>query len=167
MSKLSTEKLFLINPYNEQHVQMIEDFEKDNNIPTRLSEQLIQLTSTVSKKTYLTQLKEKNEIEENICLVKESKILDLCHLHVEKDIKLGRMNLAPIKEHSKKLIELVNDYAFNVLQVVDLFIEVDEKDKSLLSYLENHNYENLGGDNSKIVFLKEKEEEKSIQRMIV
>ena len=77
------------------------------------------------------------------------------------------MNLAPIKTKEKrKIVSLASDYAFDVLNVEEVFVEVSSEDKSLENYLESHNYENLGDQDGKIIYLKEKEEEKSIQRMI-
>lgn len=166
MSKLSTEKLFLINPYDNKQIEMLKDFEKQNDIEGRISQPLEQLRSSITKEEYFNQKKEKNEIDETICLEKEFKIIDLCLLHIEKDIKIGKISLIPIKEHNKKLLSFVNDYAFNVLNVEEIFIEVDEKDRHLLSFLDNHNYENLGVEKGKILFLKEKQEEERSQRLI-
>ena len=168
MNKLSTERLFVIDPYNEQHRKMLKKFEEENNITRKMSDQLEKLCTSVPKETYLTEKKIKNEIEENLFLEKDSKIMDMCHLHVEKDIKIGRLNLAPIqnKEKARKIIPLVKDYAFNTLNVVEVFIEVFSNDKNLITYLDSHNYENLGEQDGKIIYLKEKEEEKDSQRMI-
>lgn len=168
MNKLSTERLLIVDPYDEQHRKMLRKFEEENNITRKLSDQLEKLCTSVPKETYLAEKKIKNEIEENLFLEKESKIIDMCHLHVEKDIKIGRMNLAPIqnKEKSRKIIPLVKDYAFNTLKVEEIFIEVFSNDKNLIAYLNAHDYENLGEQDGKIIYLREKEEEKDIQRMI-
>ena len=163
---MSAERLFLVDPYNNEHIQLLKDFEEENNIQIRMSDQLEELRSSITAKEYSSQKREKNEIEENICIEKDSKILDICHLHVEKDIKIGRMNLAPVKEHNKKLLSFVKEYAFDVLNIEELFLETDKKDKSIISYLESHGYEDLGDEKGKTIYLIEREEEKRIQRMM-
>ena len=98
---MSTERLLVIDPYNDNHQRMLKDFEEKNDILIRMSEQLGILRSSVPQETYLAEKKLKNEIEENLFLEKDSEIIDMCHLHAEKDIKIGRMNLAPIKAKEK------------------------------------------------------------------
>jgi hypothetical protein len=168
VNELSTERLFVIDPYNEQHRKMLRDFEEKNGLPKKMSDQLGKLCSSVPKEAYLTENKLKNELEENFFLEKENQIIDMCHLHIEKDIKIGRINLAPIKtkERVRKIIPLVNEYAFNLLKLEEIFIEVSPKDENLIHSLDLQNYENLGIQDGKIMYLKEKEEEKNIQRMI-
>ena len=168
MNELSTERLFLLDPYNEEHMNMLKEFEERNGITIKMSEQLEKLRSSMPKETYLNEKKEKNEIEENLFLEKEEKIIDMCHLHVEKDIKLGRLNMAPIKikERTRKLIPYVNNYAFHTLKVAEVFVEVPSSDKALMSYLDSEDYENLGEQDGSIIYLKEREEMKDVQRMI-
>ncbi len=164
---MSTERLFLLDPYNNEHLDMLKEFEQRNSISTRMSEQLEKLRASVPKETYINE-KNKNEIEENLFLEKESKITDMCHLHVEKDIKLARLNMAPIKikEKTRKLISYVCNYAFHTLKVEEVFVEASSEDKALMTYLDSDGYENLGEQDGKIIYLKEKEETKDIQRMI-
>ena len=168
MSKLSTERLFLFDPYNEEHLNMLKDFEIRNDIIPKMSEQIEKLHSSVSKETYLLEKKEKNEIEENLFLEKEAKIIDMCHLHVEKDIRLGHINMAPVKtkERVRKLIPYVNNYAFNTLNVEEIFIETSQEDKSLQSYLDSEGYESLGEQEGKIIYLKEKEELRDVSSIV-
>ena len=53
------------------------------------------------------------------------------------------------------MIRLVEKYAFKILGMEEVFLEVDQRDKTTITYLESR-YENLGEDNEKILFLKEK-----------
>ena len=168
-TKLLRLHLFLLDPYDDEHLKMLKEFEKRNGIPEKMSEDLEKLRLSVSKETYLNQKKEKSEneiIEENLFLEKESKIVDICHLHVEKDIRLARLNMAPIKATERSLISYVSNYAFNTLNVKTIVIETSPQDKSLISYLDSAGYENLGEQDGEILYLKEKEEMKDFQRII-
>ena len=165
---MATERVFLMNPYDENHMRMLKGFEQKNNLGNKLSEQLKTIRLSVSQEEYIAQNREMNEIEDNLFIEKDDQIVDMCHLHIEKDIKIGHINLAPIqkKENVKKMISLACDYAFNTCNVKDVFIEVEKEDKALIHYLDSHNYENLGGEKGHIIFLKEKEENRTL-RMIV
>ena len=147
---------------------MLRKFEEENHLTAELSTELEKINASLPQGTYQKIKKQTNEIEENLFLEKDDKIIDMCHLHIEKDIKLGRLSLIPIqKEKSRKLISLATHYIFTTYNVEEVFLEVSPKDKALMTYLDSKEYENLGSQDNKIIYLKEKEKEKNIQRMVV
>ena len=165
---MSIERLFLLDPYNDKHISMIKDFEKENDLSSKISENIGKIRSSISKENYLNKKKESNEISENLFLEKNLKIIDCCLIQVEKDIKTCRISFYSLKNRiiKRKLVNYVANYALNTLGMEEVFINVSSSDKSMINYLNSLGYENLGEDNNKIIYLKEKEEKKEEQRKI-
>lgn len=159
MSALSTEKVFLVDPYDEKHMEMIREFEERQQPVVSFASRLEELRHSVSKDEYDRQKKEKNEIEESLFLEKNSKILGVCHIYGEKDIKLVKMNIFPTKtkENVRKCIPYFMDFVFKSENVEEVFLMIDPKDKETLQYLESQNYECLGEEKGEILYLREKE----------
>jgi len=167
VSKLA-ERLFLVDPYNNKHMELIQSFEKKHNLSGDYSKALGILRNSLTKEEYLQQQKKSNEIEEDLFIEKDSEIEDYCHIHGEKDMKRCRILPASLKELERKrrIISLATDYALNRLGLEEVFIEITPENKGLMTYLENKGYENLGEEKDKIIYLKEKEDEIRNQRMI-
>ena len=166
---MSIEKLFLLDPYNDKHLSMIRNFEKENDLSSRISEDIGKIRSSISKDNYIKEKINSNEINENIFLEKESKITDCCFIQGEKDIKTCRISFYPLKNKiiKRKLISYVSNYAMNTLGMEEVFINAAKTDKSMINYLNSLGYENLGEENNKIIYLTEKEEKKEEQRKVV
>ena len=164
---MSIEKLFLLDPYNDKHVNMIKEFEKENNM-YKISEVIGKLHSSISKDEFIQKQKNSNEINENLFIEKSSKIIDCCLIQGEKDIKTCRISLYPLKNKisKRKIVSYVSNYAINTLGMEEVFINVSSDDKSMINYLDSLGYENLGEENNKVLYLKEKEEKKEEQRKI-
>ena len=157
------ERLIIVDPYNEQQMRMLKEFDNGN-----IYDQLNTLRVSISKDDYLALEKEKNEIDSYLFLEKEGKIIDKCQIHIEKDIKLGRINLSVTSSKNvKKMLSLINATAFHTLKIEELFVEVGLGDNRLTSFLLSESYENLGVLDDKMIFLKEKEEVNEVQRMRV
>lgn len=154
MSKLNNEKLLLVDSYDEDYKKMIEEFEKENGIVTGT---YISHVSNVS-----------NEIKESLFLEFNSKVIDLCYIEGEKDIKACTVSFAPLKKKLKKrdLIGIATDYAINHLKMEEIFVKVSPEDKTMIDILKQNSFENLGENEGEIVFLKEREEELETQRKL-
>ena len=63
MNKLSVSSLYVINPYNDTHIKMLNEYEKRNEMSTSLSEQLKQMIFSIPEEEYLKAKKNRNEIE--------------------------------------------------------------------------------------------------------
>ena len=165
---MSIERLFLLDPYNDKHISMIKDFEQENDLSNKISENIGKIRSSISKENYEENKKKQNEISENLFLEKNMKISDCCYINGEKDIKTCRITFYPLKNKilKRKLALYASNYALNSLGMEEVFLNIDPDDKSMINYLDSNGFENLGEENNKIIYLKEKDLEKEIQRKI-
>ena len=173
MSKLNNEKLLLVDPYDEDYKKMIEEFEKENGIVTSTGTYISHVSNVshvpnVSKEEYEKNKKLSNEIKESLFLEFNSKVIDLCYIEGEKDIKACTVSFAPLKKKLKKrdLIGIATDYAINHLKMEEIFVKVSPEDKTMIDILKQNSFENLGENEGEIVFLKEREEELETQRKL-
>ena len=148
-------RLLIINPYNNTHMKMLREYEIENNNSQNTSDQLNDICNTMSEKEYFNQKRKRNEIEERLFIEQNSKIVDSCHIQGEKDIRTGRIILPLKKTKGRKIIPLAVEYALNSLHLEEVFIMLDPNDKDTINYLTGNNYEYLGEEHGKILFLKE------------
>ena len=162
---MSSERLFLIDPYNEDHLQMLETFEIENNITNKTKSILEKIRLNISKEEYDNINKNSNVINEFLFLEDNSTIKDICHIHYEKDLKTCKISFVPLKNKTRNrhLITLATDFVLNTLnmQVALLLFSKEEK-----LNLEEKDYEFLGEENGSIIYLKEKEQILKNQRTI-
>ncbi len=152
-------RLYLVNPFDERQKEAIESFEREYAIHTETSSFIRRICASNTEEEYQWTKKNKNEIEESLFLEKDSKVLDLCHIYGEKDMKRCRISFASIPHTKKrKLISLAADYAMTTLGMEEVFINVSPKDQALMDELTLQGYENLGEESGIILFLKEKED---------
>lgn len=159
---MSTEKFFIADPYNDEHIALLEQFEQENNIYTKSVSYLKDVRQKNSKETYQKKFKERNEINQILLLKEDAKLKDSCHLQGEKDIKTCNITFSPIKTKSKNrhLLTLVTDYAFNILGMEEVFVSITPNDSNLEANLILKGFENLGLMNGSKTYLKERELEK-------
>lgn len=150
---------YQINPFNQKHIKLLEEFEKENEIKTKINDSLKKITISMTEKEYNNSKIISNEIEENLFIKENNKMKDTCHIIGEKDIKTCNITFAQVKTkfHNRKLISLATDYAINILGMLEVFIHIKSDDKNMFSNLEDKGFENLGEENGEIIFLKEKE----------
>ena len=146
---MNLEKLFTLDPNNEEHVRLFDEFQKENNINNNIIEIL---------KTNQSE----NIIKECLFLEEKGQIKDYCFIYAEKDRKAATLEFANInkKTGKRKIINLAQEYSFNALNMQTVVISTDPNNKNLIDNLTNLEYENLGEDNGKLVFMKEKELDK-------
>jgi len=154
---VSTENLFLVDPFNNQHIEMIEEFESSNNISSEISKFLREIQISMNHEDYDMSKKKENEFEEKLFIKKDSKIKDSCHLHIEKDRKICNITFAPIKIRKRKLLTLATSYALENLGMEEVFIEINPNDQNMIAILEDKGYESLGEEKGMLIYLKEKE----------
>ena len=132
---MSVSSLYVVNPYNDTHIQMLKEYEKTNEMSTNLSEQLKQMVSSIPEEEYLKTKKNRNEIEERLFLEKDSTMIDSCLIQGEKDMKTGRISLSPKKGITKrrKIVSLAINYALNTLNLEEVFIMIDPTDKETIT----------------------------------
>lgn len=165
---MSTEKFFIADPYNDEHIKAFNQFESSNGINTKTGAYLKQTRQSLSKEKYDSLQKKQNEIEQSLFLQDDLVIKDSCHIKGEKDIKICTLFFAPLnfKSKNRKLLSLATDYAFNVLGMEEVFVSTAYDDKNLQDILINKGFENLGETEGNITFLKERENQKIPARVM-
>lgn len=163
---MNIERLFLLDPYNDAHLDKIIVFENENNITDKPSLYIKKIRESISKEDYYDP--NKNELEEIIFTEKNNKITDCCYIQGEKDIKQCKITPLNINDKNKRrhLVENATNYALDTLGMEEVFIKADYNDNSMINYLELKGFENLGEIEGSILLLKEKEEKENSQRMI-
>lgn len=158
---MSTERFFIADPYNDEHIRLFTEFEETNGITTVTSTLLRNIRQTRTEEKYKEEVKESNEMHQSLFLQDDNSITDTCHIQAEKDMKSCRIFFAPItpSSHNRRLVRLATDYAFDVLGMEDIFVTVTSggTDQILIENLEAKGFENLGEDEGSITYLKEKE----------
>lgn len=146
---MNLEKLFTLNPNNEEQIKLFNEFSKENNINNNIVELL---KNNISD----------NVINECLFLEEKGKIKDYAYIYAEKDRKAATLEFPNInkKTGKRKIISDTKDYCFNALNMQTVVIAVDPNNKNLIDNVENLEFENLGEDNGKIIFMKEQELEK-------
>ena len=162
---MSTERFFIADPYNDEHIRLFANFEETNGITTVTSTLLKNIRQTRTEDKYKEEVKQSNEIHQSLFLQDEEQITDTCHVQAEKDMKSCRIFFAPINMRSRRLVPLATDYAFEVLGMEDVFVTVDgSTDHELMENLELNGFENLGENDGNIMYLKEKQFDKEQER---
>ena len=98
---MNTERFFIADPYNDEHIRLIREFEESKGITTVTSTLLKNIRQTRTEQRYKEEVKESNEIHQSLFLQAEDNITDTCHVQAEKDMKSCRIFFAPIKMESK------------------------------------------------------------------
>ena len=164
---LSSRKLFIVDPFNEEHQKLLNDFDNYLGIVTPSSSFVDRIKSVYTKEEYLYYKKNSNEVGESLIYMENNQVIDTCHLEIEKDIKACSLSFAPIDKplRRKKFIELVTNYALEEKKLVEVFVKVEKEDK-LTANLAKLGYEDLGKENGITIFLKEKAEDEVLRKAL-
>ena len=161
---MSLDIFYKLNPYNDDQLEKLSLFEKENNI-SGIVESINKIRS-ISKEEYLQNKKESNDIEEIYYVERDNKITDCCFIQGEKDRKVCKISWYDIKKPRHNLPFVAADYAFYSLGMEEVFIELDPSDKHTKMHLEIKGFECLGEEDGKLIYLKDREEKEKNQRMI-
>ena len=137
--------LFQLDFTNEDHIRMVKEYEKGNNIKI------------------IEEQPNNNEIYMYLFTIKDNKIKELCLLQGQKDIKTCTITY---NKDCKKIILSATNYALDILEMEEVFIKTKEDDKNIIKYLSDNGYECLGEEQGNIIYLKEREEEITKKRSI-
>ena len=150
-----TDNLFSIDINNKEHIKLLKDYERKNNLSNIIS----YLTSDNSNSIII------NEI---LCSKNKEGIKDICFIRAEKDKRTFFIDFIDKNKdiRNKTLITYAENYAFNTLGMEDIFIQTKNTNKSLVKILEDKNYENLGEDKDTITFIKTRELDKEQGRVV-
>lgn len=163
---MSSRKLFIVDPYNIEHQELLNNFSITNNIVLS-SNDYVKRVSTISKEEYIKQKKYNNEIEECLIYMEDDKVIDVCHIEIEKDIKACSLTFAPLKNaiRRRKFVEQTTNYVLEELNLEEIFVKVDS-DKNLSDTLKRIGYEDLGEVKGSRVFLKDNNNEEVLRKTV-
>ena len=163
---MSIERFFLLDPYNDNHLNMLSSFEKNNNLKGIVDS--IKNIRSIPKEKYLDKRKTEIIKEDIIFTEKEGKITDCCFVQIEED--RGWCNIFPYditnKSKKRKLPLLASEYAFSNSKVEEVNITVLPEDINMQNNLIEKGFICLGDNNGRIMYLKDREEKENSQRMI-
>ena len=141
---MSTAKLFPIDPENIKHIELLDKFEKENNIFTPIG-------------TYRKEEHTSNEISMELILQESSSVKDVCHIQGYKDIKSCTISFVPKKKSNRKIASMATTYAINTLGMEEVYLKINPEDQNMMDYLESNEFECLGDEKGSIIYLKEKQ----------
>ncbi len=159
MRTLSSKKITIANPYDENDIMKMKEFEENNKLEPYVSNYLIEERNNKKKELYDQELRNANETDQIVYVENKNKVMDYCYLHIEKDIKSCYISFCPTIEPNErlKLLEMTTDYAFSILGMEEIFIQISVKDKKTMEHLIVCGYENLGEENGEMSFMRENE----------
>lgn len=108
-----------INPYDDEHIKLVEGFEKelDNKLPISVSSILLKIRNK-SQEDYLNDKRTSNRIEDNYYLMVNNRLVSSCYVEGDKDLKSCSMDLLTLpnercKGYGSYLLENVSNRLFN------------------------------------------------------
>ncbi len=151
-------KICIANPFNEDELNLLKEYEKTNNLHSKILPFLNSIKEAKTKEEYEKSLTEENDIIQSIYIKDGNFIKDCCFLEGKKDIKKCTISFSELQKKAKtrQLLTLVTDYALNTLNMQEVFIILAKDDTNFQQILEANNYENLGDVNGFATYLKEK-----------
>ena len=156
------EKIEVANPYNEEHIIRLKEYEDKNQLSNTTSNYLLKTKNMLSEADYRQLEQTTPEIERTLFLSQNGNIITVAHLLGEKDRKICRMtidNTASTKFQEKLLMEAEN-YAFTSLGMEDVVLLQEEGNHIPSSYLKEQGFDDLGIESGMQVYTKSKELEK-------
>ena len=162
---MSTKKVVILDPYDNEKIKEISLLGKAYNSDDSDIIDYVSKTRFLRPEDYSEIKNNSNEIEEVLCLQEDYRIKDYCHIYGEKDRKIGTITF-PMKGLKRKnfismIINCTQDFGLK-----EIFVKTNPEDKTLIKDLEALNFESLGEDNGVLIYLKDEELEKEIQRTI-
>ena len=153
------EKLYILNPYNQNHINLLMDYEQENKVSTKSLETILRIRETLTEEEYKELKRTANEIEMSLFTEESGKIKDLCFIQGENDMRTCKLFFSPTpdKVRTRKLLNLATDFALNTLGMESVFVITNTDDKIMHANLENCGYESLGLEKDSIIYLKERE----------
>ena len=162
---MSTKKVLLLDPYDNETIKEIALLGKAYNSDDSDVIDFISKTRLLQPEDYSDMRNNSNEIEEILYLQENDRVKDYCHIYGEKDRKIGTISF-PMKGLKRKTFLSMIINCTQDLGLKEIFVKTTPEDKTLIKDLESLSFEYLGEDNGTIIYLKEEELEKEIQRTI-
>ena len=154
---MSKESVFIVDPYNEKHIELFKNFELLHQENELISTKLENISDHLSKDEYIKKKKEENEINEVLFTLEKEKINDFCSINGVKDMKTCTLYFPKLEKKQRLMIKAATDYALNHLGLESVFITIDKNDKIMINNLEKLSFESLGEENGVVTYMTEKE----------
>ena len=153
------EKLYILNPYSSEHINLLMNYEREHKVSTKSLETILKVRETLTEEEYKELKKSANEVEMSLFTEEAGKIKDLCFIQGENDMRTCKLFFSPTPEkvRTRKLLNLATDFALNTLGMESVFVVTNSDDKIMHANLENCGYESLGLEKGSVIYLKERE----------
>ena len=153
------ERLYILNPYSSEHINLLMDYEQEHKVSTKSLETILKVRESLTEEEYKELKKSANEVEMSLFTEEAGKIKDLCFIQGKKDMRTCKLFFSPTPEkvRTRKLLNLATDFALNTLGMESVFVVTNSDDKTMHANLENCGYESLGLEKGSVIYLKERE----------
>lgn len=165
---MNTKNLFIADPFNDEHIQLFKEFEKDND-KKPVTTYLTGIRKAYDSKEVFKKVENaNNELNVIVFTMANNQMKDYCYIKGEKDRKVCELFFAQSNSNqsSRPIMERVSNYVLDIMGMEQVYVSLTKDEKKLYSQLINHGYEDIGEVNGKITFIKEKEDIYEMSKVI-
>lgn len=154
------EKVVIVNPYNKEHIRLLEEYEVRNKI-IGLSKKFQDIATSIPEEQYKKKENESAQRKKTLFLLKYHEVLTCAHLMDEKDRKSCRIKIDTqgTQRQQEILLDYAINYAFEILGTEEIFFLMERKNNISPLYLQTHQFEDLDLEEGMHIFMKSKEKE--------
>ena len=143
---MEVKKVETINPYNQVHMQLMEQFCSENNLYNILNT-IQNISLTLEEEAYKQNYLNCSVIDDYIAIIDGNKITDCCMFHREKDMKKCFLTFPKLQNKKstkdRKIVRGVIEYAISI-GMEEVFVTASNQDPFLKENLENLGFISLG-----------------------
>lgn len=166
---MNTKSLFIADPFNDEHIKLFEEFEKDNNYKKPVITYLTGIRKAYDNKESFKKIESiNNELNIITFTMENNRMKDYCYIKGEKDRKVCELFFAHLNSNpnSRPIMNKVSDYVLNKMGMELLNVSLTADEGKLYSQLTNNGYEDIGEVNGKTTLIKEKEDVYEMSKVI-
>ncbi len=156
-------KLVVADPFNDNHIEMLSNFNKEKNISLETLNYLENIKKTMSKDKYNEEKSTSININETLLNIQNEKIINLCFFTGTKDNKLVQLDIENLKngnnEKNREFLTAATNYALASLEAETMTIFSNELDSKML---EANGFISLGENNGINTYVKDREKAEEI-----
>lgn len=158
---MAQKSLFIANPFDQKHMQMVENYEKKSNLNGAITAQFSRIKNVYDAQSYEEHLRIDNEFEQLAFLTTDAnqELIVGCLIHGYKDIKACYLTLLPaiMPRQTKPLLREITAYAIKGLGMEEVFITIGSSDNTTALAILESGYEDLGEENGIMSFMTDKD----------
>lgn len=143
---MARQSLLIANPYDNNHIGLINSYEKEHNLNKAITERLCAIRNSNQQQEYESSIRKNTEFEQFVFIKEGETITSGCELHGYRDIKSCYLTLLPANSQKsrKALIQAITQYSFQGLGMEEIFISINSDDNSTALAIIESGYEDLG-----------------------